>query len=116
MSVCTICYNGGTIPACPALITFGTVTPDTVFNAWIKTPATTTLFGQEVTSDEDGLVTVDSFDFDPRLAYEVWLTAEGTGSNSDKVLITVDTVEYSCIKFETVKTFGDEVTVSRLTP
>ena len=116
MSICNTCYSVDNIPYCPKSISFGTVNADSDYYVWIKNIATNSIWGLQVTSDEAGVVTVDGVPIDPRLGYEVWLTAVGDAPNGQAVDITIGTDTFTCIVFTTVLVDGYEGTTTQLTP
>lgn len=97
MTVCSPCFDSGiNVASCYAGISFGLVTPDTEYTIAISHNATNRIQTFNVTSDEEGIVTIVGAKLDPMQGYTIRLT------NCDK--FTICAKEYDCISFAVVNT------------
>ncbi len=103
MSVCTTCFNAGIyIASCNDGLMFGVAEADTDYKVFIQNNATQRINIFPVISDEDGMITIIDTNLDPLLGYTLWVTLDEP--NSPRVVLTIDTIEYTCIDFSVVQT------------
>jgi hypothetical protein len=114
MSLCTDCYDAGAfVNTCSTGLQFGEVQADTSYTVAVESLSTGKIQTFEVTSDEDGIITVDDVALAQRTTYTLWVTVGSI--NNTPVSLTIDTIEYECITFSVVSTSEtDDIAV--LTP
>ena len=114
MSLCTDCFDAGAfVNTCSTGLQFGEVEADTSYTVAVESLSTGKIQAFEVTSDEEGIITVEDVALAQRTTYTLWVTVGSI--NNTPVSLTIDTIEYECITFSVVST-GVEPEDVELTP
>jgi hypothetical protein len=106
MSVCNLCYDAGDlIDYCAENIVVPGVEENETYYAFVQHNATGLIQVFEVTSNPAGEIELavgeEGLMLDPVQGYTFWITDKNT--NTQKEVITINEVEYTCISFQTSK-------------